>query len=108
KLYSPLPANIQNNSTFWITKLMSNPLIETVVLTENNDVSCPPIKGPNFTIDVDFVKGQSTNYESLDDLILSSSISSSANLISEYLSSSLINTDGLNIEYYISGSTNYA
>ncbi len=49
---------------------MSNPLIETVVLTENNDVSCPPIKGPNFTIDVDFVKGQSTNYESLDNIIL--------------------------------------
>ena len=103
KLYSPLPANIQNNSTFWITKLMSNPLIETVVLTENNDVSCPPIKGPNFTIDVDFVKGQSTNYESLDNIILSGSTSSNE-LISLYLSSSLITTDELNIEYS-SGST---
>ena len=103
KLYSPLPANIQNNSTFWITKLMSNPLIETVVLTENNDVSCPPIKGPNFTIDVDFVKGQSTNYESLDNIILDSSTSSNE-LISLYLSSSLITTDELNIEYS-SGST---
>jgi hypothetical protein len=99
KLYSPLPANIQNNSTFWITKLMSNPLIETVVLTENNDVSCPPIKGPNFTIDVDFVKGQSTNYESLDNIILSGSTSSNE-LVSLYLSSSLITTDELNIEYY--------
>ena len=103
KLYSPLPANIQNNSTFWITKLMSNPLIETVVLIENNDVSCPPIKGPNFTIDVDFVKGQSTNYESLDNIILSGSTSSNE-LISLYLSSSLITTDELNIEYS-SGST---
>jgi hypothetical protein len=103
KLYSPLPANIQNNSTFWITKLMSNPLIETVVLTENNDVSCPPIKGPNFTIDVDFVKGQSTNYESLDNIILSGSTSSNE-LVSLYLSSSLITTDELNIEYS-SGST---
>ena len=103
KLYSPLPANIQNNSTFWITKLMSNPLIETVVLTENNDVSCPPIKGPDFTIDVDFVKGQSTNYESLDNIILSGSTSSNE-LVSLYLSSSLITTDELNIEYS-SGST---
>ena len=103
KLYSPLPANIQNNSTFWITKLMSNPLIETVVLTENNDVSCPPIKGPNFTIDVDFVKGQSTNYESLDNIILDGSTSSNE-LVSLYLSSSLITTDELNIEYS-SGST---
>jgi len=108
KLYSPLPSNIAENSTFWVTKLLTNPLIETVVLTEQSNLACPPIKGPNFNIEVDFVKGQSTNYESLDDLILSSSISSSANLISEYLSSSLINTDGLNIEYYISGSTNYA
>jgi hypothetical protein len=103
KLYSPLPANIQNNSTFWITKLMSNPLIETVVLTENNDVSCPPIKGPNFTIDVDFVKGQSTNYESLDNIILDGSTSSNE-LVSLYLSSSLITTNELNIEYS-SGST---
>ena len=103
KLYSPLPPNIQNNSTFWITKLMSNPLIETVVLTQSDDVSCPPIKGPNFTIDVDFVKGQSTNYESLDNIILSGSTSSNE-LVSLYLSSSLITTDELNIDYS-SGST---
>jgi hypothetical protein len=108
KLYSPLPANITSNSTFWITKLMSNPLIETVVLSEQDNLSCPPIKGPNFNIDVDFVSGQSTNYESLDNLILSASPSSSANLVSTYLSSSLNNTDELNIDYYISGSDDYA
>lgn len=98
KLYSPLPANTQNNSTFWITKLMSNPLIETVVLIESDDVSCPSIKGPNFTIDIDFVKGQSTNYESLDNIILSGSATSNQ-LVSLYVSSSLVNTDELNIEY---------
>jgi len=86
KLYSPLPANVTSNSTFWITKLMSNPLIETVVLSEQDNLSCPTIKGPNFNIDVDFVSGQSTNYESLDNLILSASPSSSANLVSTYLS----------------------
>ena len=99
KLYSPLPANVTSNSTFWITKLMSNPLIETVVLSEQDNLSCPTIKGPNFNIDVDFVSGQSTNYESLDNLILSTSPSSSANLVSTYLSSSLNNTDELNIDY---------
>lgn len=103
KLYSPLPANITNNSTFWITKLMSNPLIETVVLSEQDDLTCPPLKGPNFEIPIDFVKGSSTNYESLDNLILGTSNSSSAELVSTYLSSSLINTDELNIEY-VSGS----
>ena len=104
KLYSPLPANITSNSTFWITKLMSNPLIETVILSEQDDIKCPPLKGPNFDIEVDFVKGQSTNYESLDSLILNSSISSSSQLVSTYLSSSLTNVDDLNIDYS-SGST---
>jgi hypothetical protein len=107
KLYSPLPANITENSTLWITKLLTNPLIETVVLSQQDEINCPPIKGPNFNVDVDFVMGKSTGYESLDDLILSASVSSSSNLIREYLSSSLVNTDDLNIEYYTSGSTDY-
>ena len=98
KLYTPLNPNIATNSTLWITKLMSNPLIETVVLTEQDEVKCPPIKGPNFNIDVDFVSGQSTAYESLDNLILSGS-TTSAQLVSTYLTSSLINTDALNTEY---------
>jgi hypothetical protein len=107
KLYSTLPANITENSTLWITKLLTNPLIETVVLSEQSDLICPPLKGPNFEIDIDFTKGKSTNYESLDELILNASVSSSSGLVSQYLSSSLVSTDGLNIEYYISGSDNY-
>jgi hypothetical protein len=78
---------------------MSNPLIETVVLTEQSDLKCPPLKGPNFNIDVDFTTGQSTNYESIDNLILEASVSSSSNLVSTYLSASLIDTEPLNIEY---------
>ena len=104
KLYSPLPANIQKNSTFWITKLMSNPLIETIILTQQNDISCPPIKGPNFNIGVDFIQGTSTGYESLDNILLNNDVTSSSNLITTYLSSSLSNTDELNIDY-VSGST---
>ena len=104
KLYSPLDTSVTNNSTFWITKLITNPLIETVVLTQQDNLKCPPIKGPNFSIDVDYVKGQSTNYESLDTLILSASVSSSSKLVSQYLSSSVVNTQDLNIEY-ASGST---
>ena len=103
KLYSPIPSNVVNNSTFWITKLMSNPLIETIILNEQDELSCPPLKGPNFNIDVDFVSGQSTNYESLDNLMLSGSISSNQ-LITTFISSSAIDTDGLNIDY-ASGST---
>jgi len=102
KLYSPLPANITSNSTLWVTKLMSNPLIETVILNDQADLHCPPLKGPNFNIETDFVSGKSTNYESLDNLILSGS-TSTTELVSTYLSSSIINTDELNIQY-VSGS----
>ncbi len=102
KLYSPLPANVSTNSTFWITKLMANPLIETIVLSEQSEISCPPIKGPNFSLDIDYVKGQSTNFESLDNIILSGS-TSSTELVTTYLSSSIINMEDLNIEY-VSGS----
>lgn len=98
RLYTPLPANITENSTLWITKLMSNPLIETVILSEQDNLSCPPIKGPNFSVDIDFVAGNSTNYESLDDLILSGSTSSNE-LINAYLSSSIMDVDDLNIQY---------
>jgi hypothetical protein len=104
KLYSPLNPEITNNSTFWITKLMSNPLIETVVLTEQSELKCPPLKGPDFNVDVDFTTGQSTTYESLDNLILEASVSSSSTLVSTYLSASLIDTTPLNIDY-VSGST---
>ena len=102
KLYSPIPASVTPNSTFWVTKLLTNPLVETVILTEQDNLFCPPIKGPNFSIEVDYIKGSATNYESLDDLILTNT--SSAQLVGLYLSSSLVNTDELNIEY-VTGST---
>jgi hypothetical protein len=102
KLYSPIPASVTPNSTFWVTKLLTSPLVETVILTEQDNLLCPPIKGPNFSIEVDYIKGSATNYESLDDLILTNT--SSAQLVGLYLSSSLVSTDDLNIEY-TTGST---
>ena len=102
KLYSPIPASVTPNSTFWVTKLLTSPLVETVILTEQDDLSCPPIKGPNFSIEVDYIKGSATNYESLDDIILTNT--SSAQLVGMYLSASLVSTDDLNIEY-TTGST---
>jgi hypothetical protein len=97
KLYTPLPPEVQANQTFWISKLMTNPLIETIVLNEQFEEEHPVIKGPNFNIDVDFVKGTSTEYESLDDLIISAS--SSTNLIQTYLSGSTISVEDLNVQY---------
>lgn len=104
KLYTPLTPNITQNSTLWVTRLMANPLIETVILTDQDELKCPPIKGPNFNINIDFVSGQSTMFESLDNIILSGS-TSSYELVSTYLTSSEIRTDDLNIEY--TDGTNY-
>lgn len=103
KLYKPLPQEITTNSTLWITKLLANPIIETVILREDIKSECPPLRGPNFKIPVDYVTGQSTNFESLDTLILSSSVSSSATLIQDYLNRGNIDTSDLNIQY-VSGS----
>jgi len=97
KLYTPLPNEVQVNSTFWVTKLMTNPLIETVILNDEEQLECPPIKGPNFHIDFDFVKGHSTQFESLDSILLDST--NSNDLIKQYLSGSIIDTEDLNIEY---------
>lgn len=122
KLYNPLPANISKNNTLWITKLLANPLIETVLLQEEINVPSHKLRGANFEIDVDFVTGQSTNYESIDSLILSASVSSSYQLLQNFTktitnddttdviqtavtddlgstSALAINTDILNIEY---------
>jgi hypothetical protein len=103
KLYNPLPANVTNNSTFWITKLMAQPLIETIILNEQDSIKCPVIKGPNFNIEIDYTKGVSTNYESLDNLILSASVSSSNQLIQTYLNPSIIDYSDLNFQF-VSGS----
>jgi hypothetical protein len=109
KLYTPLPEGVQPNQTIWVSKLMTNPLVETIILNEQALLECPPIKGPNFDIDIDYVMGKGTDYESLDNLILSSS--SSTNLIQTYLSQSNLDTATLNIEYatgeIVSGTTEY-
>ena len=98
KLYDPIPPNIVVNSTSWITKLLTNPLVETVILTEDAKLTCPPIKGPNFNIEVNFVQGQSTTYEALDDILLSGS-SVSNEIIQTYVSKSIIDWQDINIQY---------
>lgn len=102
RLYEPLPNEFVDNDTLWISKLIVNSIIETIVLTDEVGLSCPPIKGPNFNVEIDFVTGKSTDFESLDTLILSSS--TSQQLISTYLSSSKIDFDDINIQY-VSSST---
>lgn len=99
KLYEPLPTSVQPNQKVWITKAQTEPMIETVTLVGTLADYCPPLKGPNFTLETD----NGTGFQIFDDLIASGSTTSTA-LIQKYITNNDIDTSQLNIEY-VSGST---
>jgi len=95
KLYEPLPTSIQTNQQLWISKLQSNPIVETVTLSSTTNEICPPLKGPNFSLNSE---NDSIGYKVFDDLIASGSTTSN-DLINKYLESTGIDTSKLNISY---------
>ena len=98
KLYEPLPTSVQPNQQVWISKVQSNPIVETITINGFDESYCPPLKGPNFTLE----ESNGVAYQVFDDLIASGS-QTSTNLINKYLEDSGIDTTILNIEY-VSGS----
>ena len=94
KLYEPLPTAIQENQQVWISKILANPIIDTIRLIGDTTQNCPPLKGPNFGLEVD----NGIGYQVFDDLISSGSYSSNL-LINKYAQSKGIDTSKLNIEY---------
>jgi hypothetical protein len=99
KLYEPLPTSVQPNQQVWISKVQSNSIIETITINGFDESYCPPLKGPNFTLE----ENNGVAYQVFDDLIASGS-QTSTNLINKYLEGNGIDTTILNIEY-VSGST---
>jgi hypothetical protein len=95
KLYEPLPTTIQPNQQVWISKYQSNPILETVTLSDEIGEVCSPLKGPNFSVDID----NGIGYRIFDDLIGSDSIESSTQLINKYTLSLGIDLTKLNIRY---------
>jgi hypothetical protein len=98
KLYEPLPTSVQTNDKVFITKIQANPIIETVTLVGDNIDYCPPLKGANFSLEVD----NGIGYQVYDDLLASGSTTNTS-LVREYISKTGIDTEKLNIEY-VSGS----
>lgn len=94
KLYEPLPANITTNQKVWITKIQSKPIIDTISLVGDGDLSCPPLQGPNFSLEVDNGLG----YQVYDDLLASGSVTNTS-LIQKYIANTGIDTEKLNIQY---------
>ena len=99
KLYEPIPTNVQINEEVWISKLISNPIIETVSLFAEVEQICSTLKGPNFSLQPD----NGIEYQIYEDLVASGSVTST-DLINQYASTLGIDTEKLNIEY-VSGST---
>jgi hypothetical protein len=102
KLYEPLPTSVQTNRQVWISKVQSNPIVETVTLNETAQISCPPLKGPNFALEPD----NGIGYKMFNDLIGSGS-NTSNDLVTKYLETTGIDTSKLSISY-ASGSTTSA
>jgi hypothetical protein len=94
KLYEPLPLFYDVNQLVWISKPQANPIIETVTLKSEIEDFCPPLKGPNFNLEVD----KSIGFRVFDDLVASGSFTSN-DIVNKYLESNGIDTSKLNISY---------
>jgi len=98
KLYEPLPSNINKNDTLWVSQLSALPILQSVILTGISEDMCVPLRAPNFGVEIDFVKEQSTGFESYDNLILSGS-TTSQQIVDKYLTENFIDVKGINIDY---------
>jgi hypothetical protein len=98
KLYEPLPTTINKNDTFWVSELSALPILQSVILSGNNEEICIPLRSANFNVDVDFVKMQSTGIDSYDSILLSGS-QTTQQLVEYYLAENFIDVSGVNIDY---------
>ena len=94
KLYEPLPTSVQTNDKVWITKVQADPIIETITLVGGDIDYCPPLKGPNFGLEID----NGIGYQVYDELLASGSTTNTS-LVQNYVSKFGIDTEKLNIEY---------
>ncbi len=98
KLYEPLPTTVQPNQQVWISKLQANPIVETITISGIDLSFCPPLKGPNFSLEPD----NGIGFKVYDELIASGSYTST-DLINKFAEQNSIDTEKLNIQY-VSGS----
>jgi hypothetical protein len=97
KLYEPLPTSVQPNQLLWISKGQSLPIIEQIVLTDDEVESCIDLK-PNFGLDI----SDDIGYQILDDLVASGS-TTSTQLIQQYIGDNEFSLAKLDLDF-VSGS----
>lgn len=101
KLYEPLPRGINTNDSIWVSKVQSIPLIDEILIEEDFTRECVRLT-PNFSLDIT----DDIGYQVLDDLVASGS-STSTNLLNQYVSSSGIPLNDLDIQFVTSSEKYY-
>jgi hypothetical protein len=94
RLYEPLPTSIQENEQVWISRILSNPIIDNVRILGETSIECKPLKGPNFGLEVD----NGIGFQVFNDL-LSEGTHSTNLLYNKYVQDVGIDTSKLNITY---------
>ena len=97
KMYEPLDKKVQPNQELFISKIITQPIIDEISIVDDSEEYCVALKGPNFGLN-DCGSPADTGFELIDELVASGS-QSSAKLIDTFVSSSGINTKKLDIEY---------
>jgi len=93
KLLEPLPGNIDLNTQVWISKQIIPTIVESIIITDEDDDKCLPLK-PNFGVDI----VDETGFQFFDEIISSGSLTSN-DIVNRYVSQSQFNLDNLNIAY---------
>ncbi len=97
KLLEPLPSTIDLNTQVWISKQIIPTIVESIIITDEDDDKCLPLK-PNFGTDI--ISETALQYF---DEIVSNQSTTSNDLVNRFISQSAFNLEDLNINY-VSGS----
>ena len=97
KMYEPLGKEVEPNQELFISKVITQPIIDEISIVDDSEEYCVPLKGPNFNVN-ECGSPADTGFELIDELVASGS-QSSAKLIDTFVSSSGIDTKKLDIQY---------
>ncbi len=93
KLLEPLPATIDLNTQVWISKQIIPSIVESIVISDEDDDKCIPLK-PNFGTEI----VSETGLQYFDEIISSGSLTSTQ-LVNQYISRSEFTLEDLDLNY---------
>lgn len=89
RLYTPLPASINENDTAWIVEEMIDPFVDNISIFKEDPTITPTyLRGANFEIDPGYSTITETDFQTWNSL-LGSNTSTSQQIIDRYFSGSL-------------------